>query len=315
MPPTPAALSSLFVSELQPDWREPAASLGAELEQALERVMQRARSIPLPLEPEPAELLPHVARQLPPPSPKTSGTELLRWLGRLRVEELVLAWACARGSPWAIAEFERLHFHVVDAALAQLPDAAAQAEEIKQRLRQRLFVAQPDAAPRIGQYSGRGSLRSWLRVAAIRCALNLVQQQGRELALGDEVLANLTSPGAGQEIDHLKRRYRAEFRQAFEQALASLDTRERNLLRYHYLERLNIDQIGAIHGVHRTTVARWLARIRDTLLSRTREALMSQLRIERDEFESIMRLIDSQLEVSLARCLETLPPGERPPRR
>jgi len=300
------SLMALFLPHLPGGWRRHAARAGVRLEQALQRLMERTTS---DSRIGPAEFLPHVARRLPAPSPGWDDGDLLRLVARLRVEDLCLAWACARGETGAVAELERQHFHVVQAALAQIPDAAAQAEEIKQLLRQRLFVPPKEGGePRIGQYSGRGDLRSWLRVAAIRCAINHLKQQGREVALGDEMLAQLAAPEQDQELDLFKRRYRAEFKRAFEGALTALDSRDRNLLRYHYLERLNIDQIGAIHGVHRTTVARWLARTRESLLAQTRTGLMEQLRIGRTEFESIMRLIESQLDASIARFLETVPP-------
>lgn len=300
----------LFLPHLAPGWREHAGRAGAALEESLQRLMERT---PAELNPDPAEFLAHVAGRLPEPNPGWDDGDLLRLLARLRVEDLALAWACARArSADAVAELERQHFHVVDAALAQIVGAAPRAEEIKQLLRQRLFVPAAEGdEPRIAQYSGRGDLRSWLRVAAIRCAINHLQKQGREVALGDEMLAQLAAPDPDQELDLFKRRYRAEFKQAFEGALRALSSRDRNLLRYHYLERLSIDQLGAIYGVHRTTVARWLARTRETLLSQTRRSLMAQLRIGRPEFESIMRLIESQLDASIARFLETIPPDPK----
>jgi RNA polymerase sigma-70 factor (ECF subfamily) len=300
------SLVPLFLPHLAQGWQEHAVAAGPALEETLERLMERT---PAELNPDPTDFLAHVARRLPEPNPGWDDGDLLRLLARIRVEDLALAWACARDEPDAVAELERQHFHVVDAALGQIAGAAAQAEEIKQLLRQRLFVPPTEGdEPRIAQYSGRGDLRSWLRVAAIRCAINHLQKQGREVALGDEMLAHLAAPDPDQELDLFKRRYRAEFKRAFEGALRQLSSRDRNLLRYHYLERLNIDQIGAIYSVHRTTVARWLARTREGLLAQTRRSLMAQLRIERTEFESIMRLIESQLDASIARFLDTIPP-------
>ena len=306
-----SSLAPLFRASLSSEWQPHARRAGPALEQALRRLMRR---IPAELDSDSdsdAEaFLAHVARRLPPPAPGPDDGGLVRLLSRLRVEDLALAWACARDEADAVAELERQHFFVVDVALSKIPAAAAHAEEIKQQLRQRLFVARGQGdEPRIAQYGGRGDLRSWLRVAAIRCALNHLQKLGREVALGDEMLEQLAAPEADQELDLLKRSYRAEFKRAFEEALCALSSRDRNLLRYHYLDRLNIDQIGGIHGVHRTTVARWLARIRDKLLTLTRGSLMAELRIERPEFESIMRLIESELDVSIARFLETVPPS------
>jgi len=120
------------------------------------------------------QLLAYVAER-----PPAQG-ELLRSLERLCVEDLALAMACAGGNTEAMVQLERQPFSVVDAALSKMPDAVSHLQEIKQQLRQRLFVHAGDQPPRIAQYSGRGELRSWIRVAAVRSAINLLKSpQGR----------------------------------------------------------------------------------------------------------------------------------------
>ena len=71
------------------------------------------------------------------------------------------------------------------------------------------------------------------------------------------------------------------------------------MLRYHLIDRLNIDQIAAIHDVHRATAARWLVRIRAQLEERTREELRRALGVSGAELDSIIRLIQSQLDLSI----------------
>lgn len=276
--------------------RAAAAGVGPELESVLSELVRRVAEATLEHPPRTDQLLAHVAQRIPEEG------DLIRLMRRLNVEDLALAWACGQGHAGALAQLERRHFSIIDAALSQLPDAVAHGQEIRQQLRQRLFMASENHAPRIDQYSGRGELSSWLRVAAIRCALNLLQKHGREVELEDRLLENLAAP-ENQELQHLKDRYRDEFKQAFEGALSSLTSRERNVLSYTYLERLTAHQLGAIYGVHRTTVARWLSSIRETLATRTRDALMDRLRVDRGELESIMRLIHSQLDASIERYL------------
>lgn len=58
-----------------------------------------------------------------------------------------------------------------------------------------------------------------------------------------------------------------------------------------------------MYRVHRATVARWIATLRGTLLERTREALVSRLRLSPAELDSVLRLIDSHLEVGLEGAL------------
>ena len=100
------------------------------------------------------------------------------------------------------------------------------------------------------------------------------------------------------------RRYREDFKAAFEEAFASLDAKSRNLLRQSLLDNLSIDQLGAIYRVHRATAARWLASARDQVLEETRSVLRRRLQIDEREFMSLMNLVRSQLDLSLARLLE-----------
>ena len=67
---------------------------------------------------------------------------------------------------------------------------------------------------------------------------------------------------------------------------------------------MNIDQIGVLYGVHRTTVARWRVQARKVLLKETRRIFREDYRLSGRSFESAMRLIQSELDVSLPRLLE-----------
>ena len=106
------------------------------------------------------------------------------------------------------------------------------------------------------------------------------------------------------ELDYLKKHYRAEFGAAFEAAVADLAPRARNHLRHLFVERLTIDQLAALYGVHRSTAARRLATARDALLQATRKQLVDRLQVESGEVDSIMRLIDSHIELSVQRIFD-----------
>ncbi len=82
-----------------------------------------------------------------------------------------------------------------------------------------------------------------------------------------------------------------------------MSERERNLLKYELIGALDLDQIAALYDVHRATIARWRANCRHKLLAETEAALRARLAIGGSEFESIVRLIRSELDVSLYRLL------------
>ena len=219
------------------------------------------------------------------------------------LDGLFLACAAGHGAASAIEAIEKKYFGDVRRAIYKLGAHGAHADEIEQRLRDKLFVAEGDAKPKILTYNGRGELGRWLRVVATREALAIVRKGKRETLTDDDALIDAVTPSRDHELDYLKSHYRKEFKAAFHHALEELEPRQRTILRYQLVDGLNIDEIGAVYGVHRATAARWVEKIRTTLLKRTRNRLMEEIRVGTDELDSIMRLIQSQLDVSIHRIL------------
>ncbi len=217
----------------------------------------------------------------------------------LKAGDLYLACAITQGDAVALAAFETHFFPAIEAALRRRAPSGALVEDVKQVLCQKLLVGDGTRPPKISLYAGRGDLRSWISVTAVREAIDLMRKGKKEQPLEDNILMDLAAPGEDQEIQYLKRLYRGEFKSAFTEALAELPLRERNVLRHHLLDGLNIDQIGALYNVHRATAARWISRARQTLLESTRRSLMARLKVNKGEFESIMRLIQSHFDVSV----------------
>ena len=215
--------------------------------------------------------------------------------GELRAD-LVLACACLDGQAAALAIFEHELLAPVQARLARAGIGAHAAEETISRLRASLFVAEAGARPRLGSYSGRGDLRGWLEVVATREAYKVAR--GEQPAGDDHILASLPDDD-DLELRQMKSQHRAELGRAFREALAGLPTRERLILRQRYLDSLTFDEIAALHGVHRITVMRWLARIEKTLLRGIRKVLMDRLRLRASEVEHLVDDARSKLDLSL----------------
>jgi RNA polymerase sigma-70 factor (ECF subfamily) len=110
----------------------------------------------------------------------------------------------------------------------------------------------------------------------------------------------LPSSDDSPELAYLRRTYEREFQEAFQTALASLSSRERNILRYHFVDGLSIDRIGDFYGVHRATAARWLNRAREALCLMTREILGQRISLSQDGFRRMLSLIESQISVRMA---------------
>src|SRR6185312_1867471 len=101
------------------------------------------------------------------------------------------------------------------------------------------------------------------------------------------------------ELALVRSRHAGDFERALQDAFGSLDERERNLLRLHFLDGLGIDGLAPVFGVHRATVARWLAAARERLQDTVLALLRERLAVGERELESLARLVRSDLEISL----------------
>ena len=218
------------------------------------------------------------------------------------LEDLFLACACANGVRGALAAIEATFANDVAAAVRRFDASPAFADEVARVLRERLFVG---ARPKIGDYSGRASLKSWIGAAAARAAINL---RRRTADKGHDALDSRVRGVAADgsvELQYMKRRYAKEFEAALGAALARLDPESRTLLRLHWSERVDYDKLAAMHRMSRSTVARRLAAARATLSEETHRELRARLRVTPSELESIAALVRSALEVSVAKLLAT----------
>lgn len=227
---------------------------------------------------------------------------LAAWLSDRPVADLYLACGCAALQPAALAAFDEHVLSQVESFLASMRPDRAFVDEVQQVLREKLFVG---AAPKIAEYAGRGSLLGWLRVVTTRTALNLRRRRTEALDGDSGADRGSGDDHAGDpELDYLKDHYRAAFRTAIEGAFAVLSSEQRNLLRLHFLEGMTLHQLATLFQVHRATVARWIAQTRQDVLDGTRAALQQGLVLETTELDSMMRLLDSRLEVSMRRLLQ-----------
>jgi RNA polymerase sigma-70 factor, ECF subfamily len=231
-------------------------------------------------------------------------------LDGLRPADLYLACACSKGVGVAIASFDRDYMREVDIALARMRIGPPRLSDVKQLVRQRLFVGggtagAPTSAGKISEYGGRGDLRRWVRSVAVRTCLNELRKGKREVLVDDDQLIaqHTVSTADDPEIEYMKRTYANEFKASFAEALGQLGPREQTLLRYHHVDGLNIDEIGAIYRVHRVTAFRWIEKAKDQLVKATLEHLRGRLKLPSAELDSVLRMIRSQIHLSLVRHL------------
>ena len=217
-------------------------------------------------------------------------------LGRLALEDLLIAYRCLEGDRGALSTLNNLLDSVVP-ALSERGFSRADIDEAKQQVRVRLLVAEPGENPRLSQYLGRGRLGGFLRAAAVRVALNLRRSESRRTI--PQQLELLAKRSADPALAQLRENYLQQFRSALSAGWASLDDSDKVFVRHQLVDKLTIDEVARVHGVHRSTAARRLIAARDRLVEATRSHLRSSLEISETELSSVLRLIHTQLEVAL----------------
>ncbi|HEU0030467.1 MAG TPA: sigma-70 family RNA polymerase sigma factor [Kofleriaceae bacterium] len=217
--------------------------------------------------------------------------------------ELVLARACLRGDAAAVRVFHREMFDRVERVLGKLGLSAADADDIKQDVRAKLLTSD-GGEPKLALYHGTGPLAQWVASVAGREALMLLRKRkpllGKEESLGDDELMDAADDPA---LNALKTRHSAEFKGAFQAAVAELEPRDRAILRALIVDNRTINEIAAVYGIHRVTASRRVSELRHALLQGTRKRLRERLALDEPSLDSAIRLIDSNLDLSLFRLL------------
>jgi RNA polymerase sigma-70 factor (ECF subfamily) len=215
--------------------------------------------------------------------------------------DLYLACGCAAGEAGALRAFEETFIRTMDAHLARCGVAPEWLSEVHQKVRLKLLVG---PRPGIRRYRAQGALSSFVRVTAVRVAVDVAASAAAIKRRPDEEILNvLVSMDAGPEVEVAKALYRDRFRMAIEQTLASLSKREKTIMRLHFVDSLNIEAIGSLYRVHRATVARWLVAIRARVLAELRKRLTLHLGGTPSELRSLVQLLRDDIELSVRRIL------------
>lgn len=217
-----------------------------------------------------------------------------------------LAWAALAGDAAALRVLDKLIRAEAQRAAAELRKPAHVADEVQQELAQKLLVG---PAPKLAQYTGQSALGRWLGVAALRTALNLARGAKAERdarPLDENADADVIAAFVDPELAVVRKQYRAEVERAIRASFDALDNaRDRNLLKLYYLDRVGLDQLGRMFGVHASTVSRWLQTLREAIIDDTNARLSEQLGMQGkySDVASLIRAVRSDLDVTLSKLL------------
>lgn len=278
-------LAGAFLSALTFD----AAYDEAEVERLLDAALGECQRAWPEIALDPAQFAGYLAARVSPDS------TLQAALSAAAIPDLYLACACVAGDAAAVAALDSTYIRRVVAAPFGSVPRVRDAEELAQRLRVRLLVAEQGQAPRIASYTGRGPLSAWLRVAAARLA---VDQHRAEASDAPPTWAVLSGP-VDQELLYLKQTHADLFSAALEAALLSLSKRARTVLRLHFLEGVPVAQIATSYQVSPRSVQRWIVAAQTEVIDQLRSTLASRLEITGSQLESLMGAMETELVIAL----------------
>src|SRR5262249_51667693 len=130
-------------------------------------------------------------------------------------------------------------------------------------------------------------LGGWLRVAAVRIAIDLGRKKRPETGLPDDAIVGLAG-GRSPEDDLARGRQRDALQNAFAAALGRRTPEERTLLRLYYIDGVGVARLGALSGTHASTASRAIARARRAILDEVRAALAADFAMPASEIDSLL---------------------------
>ena len=218
--------------------------------------------------------------------------------GGLAVEDLFLAFRASQGHPAAVAAI-RQRLSALRGALVRTGAPEQLIQDVLAELPGDLLSPRDGAEPRILGYSGKGPLAAWLRVVAVRAVVERRRSAARRE--DDQEFAGRLVESYDPELGLLRKKYAAELQRALADSFGALSDEHRLVLRQHHCDGLSIDRLAALHGVHRATAARRVSAAREELLAGARSVLARELRIGEETFDSIVRLVRSEISIHLSR--------------
>jgi RNA polymerase sigma-70 factor, ECF subfamily len=227
-------------------------------------------------------------------------------LGKRHLRDLILAIACAAGEARAMRWVDEQHLAHIGRFVRKLDDTRAFADEVRQVIREKIFLGGETLEPKIAEYGGVGPLEGWLRVVAVRTAQNLLRAR-KPGAEPPSLELPLAVAAADPELLMARTQCASTFRACFADAVAALSAEERTLLLLHYLDGLSSDAIARMYGLGGATVRRRIAATRARLLADTRRRVGAHLRLPSADVDHVWAELRSGFDLSLSRILRGSP--------
>ena len=267
----------------------------------------------------------------PTPPGDDAKTEFLE---QIQADDLFLALACANGNERAWWEFDQSHRNFIERVARHLAKTDINAQEAVDLVYVELYgtkIVDGERVSKFATYSGRGSLRGWLRTVVWHSLVDLHRASHDEVSLdamietvGEGIAhANIAVPRGDVESEVIENLSRERYRQvtvaALGRAFEDLDEHEKLILLLYHVERLKLREIAKLvenegsplrgwfkrrasgddeqprGRIHESTVKRWLEKSYGRILAAFRDALANGSGLGPAEIKECMELARSDL--------------------
>ena len=231
-----------------------------------------------------------------------SQAEVLELIGGLRLEELAMARACARGNEAAWEVFLTRYREKLYRAAHSIASEDSAARELADSLYADLYGTRSADGRRISKldsFTGRGSLEGWLRAVLAQEYVNRYRRQQRLVSLEEQTDAGAQFRAAERDPSQA---HDPRLEEATDQALAALPGEDKFILAGYYLDGRTLAEIARLLGVHESTVSRRLEKI-TTALRKSILVRLVKLGMTSKEARQTMDVEVSELSLDVRRRL------------
>jgi len=243
------------------------------------------------------------------------------FLSSLNADDLCLAAACAKGDDTAWEDFFRdYRSYMVSVARTMTQDAGA-AEQLADSTFAELYGLRESGGARVSKfsfYSGRGSLRGWLRAVVFQLSADHHRQSSRLVQTEEPEDMDRLAHAAekperrpASDLDYVRDRYRDAVVGALRRAIQDLEARERLLLAYYYYDEMTLREIGQLFDVHEATISRWLTKVQKHIRKLVEKGLARDHGFNRREVGEAIELAAEELDITVGDYLLDSVPGDR----
>lgn len=245
------------------------------IEQMFARCHENAPNFAVTAEGFRASLLSTVERFSSSAGDDISEKELTDFLGLVQADDLFMAIACANGNERAWWEFDQQHRAYMERVARHLARTDMDATDIVDTVYEQLYgtrIVDGERVSKFATYSGRGSLRGWLRTVIWHSLVDRHRAGHDEVSLDEMTetigegmahasFAEQPAGGDAEMVDQITRdRYKKATVTAIESAFNTLEDHEKLILLYYHVENLKLREISRLVENEDSPLRAWFQR-------------------------------------------------------